>query len=581
MNNYEIFPAHQAVEAIRNNGYRDTPYALFELIDNSVEAGASDIHMAAIAETGAGIKQIAVLDNGEGMDGHTLRQGLQYGNGTRLALPPRKRKLGRFGVGLPASTFSQCRRLDAYSWQNGVTNALRVRMDLDEVQEEQMHVVPEPELCALPGDIRRLFPCVEDYASGTLIVWGKVDRNEPKKPDTIVNRTAWIAGRVYRNFLSDGRVKIRLLAVQNGQATPKDVHPVDPLFLSANPDMPAPFNREPMFQPLGNRRNEDGSPVPADVIKARDSDGNVLGEVKIYAALRSPRVLEATSTNDGKGMKDPGATDFGRKARELAGVSIVRAGREIMLDRNWLSDAETTDRWMGVTVEFEPVLDDYFGITNNKQDARRLADYAKRESVDHDENPLVAKVADRVHHLLSEMRKLLKAERKGHRRTGGQADDDRELQNITAAIRARVPGHETPNDKVKPDVAVIGEMLENTNAAPERPVEIVTRDLLVEIAAADLGATDIFRPEARGGIMLVTLNSNHPMFDSLQRALNPDEDESMESRLHHAEWVLHRLLVSYSRAEAEIETSPSDKQAFEDVRHRWGRVARNVFEYDK
>ena len=46
--------------------------------------------------------------------------------------------------------------------------------------------------------------------------------------------------------------------------------------------------------------------------------------------------------------------------------------------------------------------------------------------------------------------------------------------------------------------------------------------------------------------MLVTLNSNHPMFDSLQRALNPDEDESMESRLHHAEWVLHRLLVSYS-----------------------------------
>ena len=63
-----------------------------------------------------------------------------------------------------------------------------------------MHVVPEPELCALPGDIRRLFPCVEDYASGTLIVWGKVDRNEPKRPTTIVDKTAWIAGGSTASF---------------------------------------------------------------------------------------------------------------------------------------------------------------------------------------------------------------------------------------------------------------------------------------------------------------------------------------------------------------------------------------------
>ena len=506
MSDYAIFPAHQAVEAIRSSGYKDTPYALFELIDNSVEAGARDIHMAAIAETGVGVEQIVVLDNGEGMDGHTLRQGLQYGNGTRLALPPRQRKLGRFGVGLPASTFSQCRRLDAYSWQNGITNALRVRVDLDHVQEEKIHAVPEPKRHMLPDNIRRLFPCVEDYVSGTLIVWGKIDRNSPKKPVTIVDKTAWLAGRVYRNFLSNRRIKIQLLAMQDGSPTVKDVHPVDPLFLSANPYMPEPFNREPMFQPFQDMRHEDGSPAP-DVIEGRDSNGELLGEVKIYAAYRSPRVLEVTEEQH---KKDPGATKFGRIAKDLAGVSIVRADREIMLDRNWLSDTETTDRWMGVTVEFDPVLDDYFGITNNKQDARRLADYAKRESVDHDENPLAAIVADRVHHVLSDMRKLIKTERIGNRRTGGRVDNDRELRNITDAIRTRVPRHETPNDKVAPDVSVIGDMLERTDAAPERPVEIVTRNLRVEIATGDLGATEIFRPEARGGIMLVTLNRRHP-----------------------------------------------------------------------
>lgn len=576
MTDYAIFPAHQAVEAIRSSGYRDTPYALFELIDNSVEAEASEIRLAVVAGSGTGVQQIAVLDNGGGMDEHTLRQGLQYGNGTRLALPPRQRKLGRFGVGLPASTFSQCRRLDAYSWQNGVTNALCVRVDLDNVRNEQIHIVPEPERRRLPDDILRLFPDAEDYISGTLIVWGKVDRNSPKRPSTIVDKTARLAGRVYRNFLSDGRVKIRLLAVQDNQQVSKDVHPVDPLFLLPNPDMPEPFDKEPMFQAFKDMCNEDGSPAPI-IIKGRSSDGELLGEVKIYAAHRNPRVLEVAREMN---VRDPGSTKFGKFARDLAGVSIVRAGREIMLDRNWLS-AETIDRWMGVTVEFDPVLDEHFGITNNKQDARRLADFAKRETADSDENIVVAEVAKEVHRLLSEMRKLIKAERRGKRGTGEKTDGDRELQNVTTAIQTRVPDHGIPNDQVDPDKEVITEMLQSTDAPPERPVEIVERHLRVEIATGNLGATEIFRPEARGGIMLVTLNRQHPMFDALHRALQPDDDESMEARLHDAEWVLYRLLISYSRAEVETEASPRDKQEFEDVRHRWGRLARHIFEHDK
>ena len=573
---YEIFPAHRAVEAIRSSGYKDTPYALFELIDNSVEGNASDIHVAAIAKTGVGIEQIVVLDNGDGMDSHTLRQGLQYGNGTKLSLPPRRRQLGRFGVGLPASTFSQCRRLDAYSWQNGITNALRVRVDLDDVQEKQIHAVPEPEQHMLPDDILQLFPCVEDYISGTLIVWGKVDRNSPKKPTTIVDKTARLAGRVYRNFLSDGRVKIQLLAVQDGHSTPKNVHPMDPLFLSANPDMPEPFNREPMFQPFQHKYNEDGSLVP-DTYEVK-VDGKVLGEVKIYAAYRSPKVLEVTEERH---IKDPGTTDFGKIARDLSGVSIVRAGREIMLDRNWLTDTGTTDRWMGVTIEFEPVLDEHFGITNNKQDARRLADFARRETAEIDESDAIMKeVADKVHHLLSEMRKIIKAERRGKRGARGQPEVDRELRNVTNAIEQTRPS--IPNDKAKLDEAIIEEILRPTDAPEGRPIEIVTRELRVEIATGDLGATEIFRPEARGGIMLVTLNRRHPMFASLQRALSPDDsEEKMESRLHDAEWVLNRLLASYSRAEVETETKPSEKQEFENVRYRWGRVASDIFKRDK
>ena len=587
--NHSIIPVHLGIDAIRNNGYNDTAYALFELIDNSVEAGAEHINMAAFAGQ-SDIQQIAVIDDGKGMDSNALRQGLQYGNGANIGrLPSKLKGLGRFGVGLPASTFSQCERMDVYSWKEGATNALWTYVDLEEVRTMKMRDVPLPEPAALPDDILRIFPGVkEDFHHGTLVVWSKVDRATWKRPSTIVEKTARLAGRVYRQFLSTEQLDMQFLAVKkNGDIDfRKKVEAVDPLFLSPNPDpRSAPFNLEPMFTPFLNMRNEDGSIAPK-IIPFPDT-GEVIGEVKIYAAHR--RIGDVVNAAKIDGHDDPGDAKFGKVAKELEGVSIVRAGRELMLDARWLSEAATVDRWIGVTVEFQPVLDEHFGVTNSKQGVGRLSAYVRREaafsSEISDDNPLAVRVAREIHDLLAKMRRLVQEER-SKSRTGGRGkttSDDAMLKQASEKIKQRAEqGHATENDRKNPEEH-LPEIKEGyPDDAKDRAQFVVRGGLRVDIIGGDVDATHIFKTEDRGGVTLITLNRQHPMFDALQKALiqEPDEAEPIEMRLKRVEHVLKRLIIAYARAESETTASPKDKREFERVRHRWSTVAIDIFDHN-
>ena len=127
------FPLRLAISAMRDSGYKNTAYALAELIDNAAQAGAGMIEVLCL-ERRAVVKErersrlhkIAVLDNGSGMDAATLRMALQFGNGTRL---DDRSGIGRFGMGLPNASISQAARVDVWTWQNGPSNALWTYLD--------------------------------------------------------------------------------------------------------------------------------------------------------------------------------------------------------------------------------------------------------------------------------------------------------------------------------------------------------------------------------------------------------------------------------------------------------------------
>ena len=65
-----IIPPQLAVKAMRDSGYRNTAYALAELIDNSIQANASEVELICLeelrsvnAQNRLQLKQIATIDN--------------------------------------------------------------------------------------------------------------------------------------------------------------------------------------------------------------------------------------------------------------------------------------------------------------------------------------------------------------------------------------------------------------------------------------------------------------------------------------------------------------------------------------
>jgi hypothetical protein len=89
--------------------------ALSEIIDNSIQADATKIEillLEKLSKTGKReslVNEIVIADNGTGMDKATLETSLRFGGGTRHGA---KKGLGKFGMGLPNSSASQCPRFE-------------------------------------------------------------------------------------------------------------------------------------------------------------------------------------------------------------------------------------------------------------------------------------------------------------------------------------------------------------------------------------------------------------------------------------------------------------------------------------
>ncbi|MFF9667316.1 ATP-binding protein, partial [Streptomyces althioticus] len=155
---YSIVTSDLTVKALQDSGYKSTAHAIAELIDNGLEAEADLVELFVVEGTEHNghrsryrVEKIAVLDNGHGMDPETLRQSLRFGAGTRQ----QRKGIGRFGVGLPNSSISQCNRVDVWSWTNGPENALHTYLDLSEIAKG-LEEVPEPKPEPVPEEWQAL-----------------------------------------------------------------------------------------------------------------------------------------------------------------------------------------------------------------------------------------------------------------------------------------------------------------------------------------------------------------------------------------------------------------------------------------
>jgi hypothetical protein len=338
---FSIVRQDRFIQATRDSGYKGTESALSELIDNSIQAGATRvaIRMVGIEEEYAGrgqprqprVVEVAIADNGRGMDAELLRRALRFGDTSRFN---DRSGLGRFGMGLPNASVSQCERVEVYSWQRG-QRPLWTYIDVQEIADSAMNEVPKPVESAIPGAYEDLV----EKSKGTLVVWGKCDRlDHDKKLDTLERSLRHSLGRIFRYFLIEDRELIL-----NG----RKIEPFDPLYLMPQ----ARLSGDPLATQHG------------DVLRF---------------AVPIPGCLEQTSTVEVTLSLLPeewqlkfGKEDLRRRHLDERRVfSIVRARREVDLQRDPYRAAHwTSDRWYRVEVRFEPELDEVFGVTHTKQHA--------------------------------------------------------------------------------------------------------------------------------------------------------------------------------------------------------------------
>ena len=598
----QIIPPHLAITAMRDSGYKNTAYALAELIDNAVQARASMIEVMCIEKRERvrlrevrRLWKIAVLDNGSGMDKHTLRMALQFGNGTRL---DDRSGIGRFGMGLPNASISQARKVDVWSWQNGPDNAIHTFIDLNKIEEENMTEIPEPTHDPLPEPWRGFSDHVGRH--GTLVVWSNLDfeRLTWKRSDLALLRTEEIAGRVYRRFISDETVKIRLFAVENGGENvliDRETEVNDPLYLVPIRTLPSPFDTQAMF----DFAFEDEEEI--------EYDGKI-HTVKMRYSIASKN----TQIDTGSGSR--GQTVHGKHAAQNIGVSVLRAGREIMLDPGWCIGYDPRERWWGAEVEFPPDLDEIFGVTNNKQAAthfselavtdwddlkeegERFLDVVNRLKDDGDPRGWLLNLSDSLKRNLRQLRDLIKAQGSGRRSSRRTRHDDADDATKTANKGWERRSEEQPLEEDKQSLTesdfstIRDDLTKNKNYSESDAEKLVSlikdADLKIVFVEADFpDSFNLFNVEMKGNITEIVFNRKHPAFDDIFGTIVTDDDDVDDLSAGEAIECLLRAvnatkIVFAAWARYEREAGVDMARGLERVRVDWGQMAAKFLQPD-
>ena len=584
-----IIPPELAIKAMRDSGYKNTAYALAELIDNSVQARATAVDVICVEESRLvrdrsrqRLNEIGVLDNGTGMEPLVLQLALQFGNGTHL---DDRSGIGRFGMGLPNSSISQCRRVDVWTWQNGPDNAMHTYLDVDEVEARILTSIQFPSAQPLPLEWRNRSQIVA--TTGTLIVWSKLEDHRVtwRGASATFRHTAEIVGRMYRHFIDSGDLMIGLHAFYDGNPIPANSVKVnDPLYLMPDSSTPPPFDQQPMFQKWGDQ----------DEIFTVEHDDHK-HSVTVRMSWARPQTVPAVG--------DRGAQLYGKHASNNLGVSIVRAGRELDLDSSWTNSYDPTERWWGVEVNFPPALDEIFGVTNSKQSAttfsamsqfdwkleadngESLPEYIARIREEGDPRSYLLPIVQHIKDQIVEIRKRLDEQTKGKRTNTTRHDGPTVADVASKKYRERAnQGHEIEVDTVEfteKDRDAFEEDLKadkhySADVASAIANGVLHRNRKLEFVTKRMDGYAFFDVEHQhGGLTTVVFNTNHSLYEKLIATLDPNIGEETDAQLLHrineASDTLKLLFAAWARYH--LEDVPA-REALYDVRQKWGEMAK-------
>jgi len=577
---------------MKSSGFKSTDYAVAELIDNSIQAGEKNLNTKTNIDVVCverkikinnkkynAIKEILIFDDAGGMDPDTLRNSLRFGQGTNLD-PEEQKGMGKFGMGLPNSSISQCDLVEVYSWQNK-GEVFFTKLDLEAIDQGSEEI---------PGAVKKDIPKKYHNASnlcqadgGTLIIWKKLDKPSWVRHEAFFKNSEFLVGRMYRHYISSGKAEINFKAFfEDGIGNFEKKHelkirPNDPLMLMHGTSAPGSYNDNPAFE-------ETDRPHPFPVsINGKTSIVNM----RFSIAKKSTR--ETTDQN-----VSAGATPIGKYCARNIGVSIVRAGRELELNTTWISP-DTRERWWSIEISFEPELDDIFGVTNDKQHARNLyqADlsndaenldlkkYDYLDSLRESEDPRYwnYEISRIINARISTMRKTISDQQSSKK--NGPSKKRKSEKIATLAINERSQkGYVTSTDKdnirtsIEDKTNRISDIYHENGMMEEDAIKLAnmmtSNNLRFHYIDASLNSGSIFDFSQECGDYVVKINRNHPVYKNIFKILDDNEDEDSAGLIG-----LKMLISAWVRLEDEAMEGSKDKEFYEDTRIAWGQMTRD------
>ncbi len=577
---FPLFNAKHALESQRRSGYRSTASAAREIVDNALEAGARRIDVVLDSgRPGPGrrtVQTMAFIDDGPGMLPEMARYALSWGGGTHF---DDHDFIGRFGFGLPNASINQTRRVEVYTRTSPEQDWQRVALDINDVSAFGLQQVDAATAAPLPTFVQTYLKRQQwTLCTGTVVVWERPDRLSYKSVASLKEHLLEDFGVTYRyllktDLMSGAGIELRVEATV--------VQPVDPLFLLPSARLYEPGGTQIMFdQKLVVRYLPDSAEGEGHLQALSDPaelDGPQPTGSKVGAIqIRVVRFPVGFAVDKGRSRGE--TTDAHRRhdiRKRNHGMSFVRANREITsltsYPRSPQDVANGLGRWpdlqaytyhVGVEVRFDPVLDDVFGITNDKQGVRPIEDFWRllaRAGVD-------AAVARELQWQV--------AQRKEERRKKAQPPEDGAATPAEFAARAadaagrapQVPEHhaQAVRDAVEMKAAQlvgkegVGDLDEARRLLREQQKR---RPYRVSFTNKEYGP--FYEPDYDGHQIQVKINKEHSFYKVLYMDLLQGADTG------RARNALDLLLITLARAELTADDPEMERWYKTQRQHVW------------
>ncbi|MTE22655.1 ATP-binding protein [Microbacterium sp. ZXX196] len=534
-------------ETMRSVRYEDEAHAAGDLIDNAIEAGASQVHIIeSTGGKGQAVTEIAFIDDASGIEESFLPHATKWGGSSNQG---QRNVFGRFGFGLPSASVNRGRKFTVYSRTEDGAKYGSVTVDLDNLNFKG-HSAQLPEVVHedLPDWIAEY--AAETVLGGpdavrTVVVWSKLDRLAWPNKQQSTNSFRQHLGITYAGWLDVCKLFV------NGQ----EVEPVDVLFTT-------PGHR--YYDIDGFPKAEAQSPIEFEVA---DENGT-RHTVTVRFSLIGMDAHNAEVSSGGRGRP----SKVRQKIRkQYNGFFVTRHGRFIELAKSSTFNWSVYSRQVGVAIDFPPELDDLFGVTPDKQTivfTDRMEQLLEQHGVFRAIKNLVKVISDERERRKAEADALrvdgtdgnrpseeaiAKALERDYRRTRKASKDTQDEAQKNFDKRVKEVSKETgvPEE----DVAAAQQ-----KAAADKPYKVVFEQQTED--------DPFYSPTMIGSQVILRINTGHPWYREVYSRTGADQAE-LRSALELMLWIL---------ATSELDAPAESKLFYRAERRDWSRKLADAFD---